>query len=175
MHATLQDVSPRAFINIHTFVSMELLTCSQCTKTFQPPSATFTPNTLIQIQSRDVFSCCSIQVHQACLAWEWVQWESECQHETKTVRGHLWHQLQEEVVQAVNSKSQQQATSVAKCSDTVHIADLCCENAAEDCSREWQRAHRQISQRTRTIRPLLPLYDYIAIPHLSMIFLLSSD
>ena len=154
----LQDVSPRAFINIHTFVSMELLTCSQCTKTFQPPCYLYPQHFDTNPEQRDVFSCCSIQVHHACLAWEWVQWESESQHETKTVWGHLWHQLQEEVAQAMNSKSQQQATSVAKCSDTVYIADPCCENAAEDCSCEWQRAHRQISQRTRTVRPLLPLY-----------------
>ena len=34
---------------------------------------------------RDMFNHCLIQVHQACLAQEWVQWESKSQQETKTV------------------------------------------------------------------------------------------
>ena len=42
------------------------------------PLAIYSPNTLTQIQTQeDVFSCCSIQVHQACLVQKWVQRESE--------------------------------------------------------------------------------------------------
>ena len=33
----------------------------------------------------DMFNHSLIQVHQACLAQEWVQWESKSQQETKTV------------------------------------------------------------------------------------------
>ena len=79
--------------------------------------ATFTPNTLIQIQSEEM---CSAAVPSKCIkpAWHKSACSGRVSPSTRprqSMQGHLWHQEeQEEVVQAVNSKSQQQATSVTE-------------------------------------------------------------
>ena len=72
--------------------------------TQRQPLATFSPEHLdTNLDHKDMFSCCSIQVHQTCLAQKWVQWESESQQETKIVWWHLLHQDErEEVTQALN-------------------------------------------------------------------------
>ena len=82
--------------------------------TQKQPLATFSlEHSDTNLDHKDMFSCCSIQLHQACLAQKWVQWESESQQETKIVWWHLFHKdEQEEVTQALNFETKQQDTNL---------------------------------------------------------------
>ena len=84
-------------------------------------------------------------MHQACLAQEWVQWESESQQKTKTVWWHLLHQEeQEEVAQAVNFKIKQQAAKCGWSAVDTSAVDLYHESAAED--RSWDDDSKRVDR-----------------------------